>query len=217
MDVFTTVPSVELLRRRRNSQKAQAAAEFMVRGEHLSVESPVHYHDLAELIEDDPRNLKKILDSYPGFVRLAGKPLYFYLPEFYGVAEALGNGLHYPTELPYSISRRGDIPKTVSSHAAPVEILQTPEPPKEVVATKVYGAPDTGKDNDWITVRFAKLSEGIKTNADIIQTLADLTEAVQENMTLGSDGKLPGSPESRIADLNTLLGFVATLTRMADR
>lgn len=110
---YTTifVPIAELQKRNRTSPKAQAIAKYFIDNGLLYIDKTIRYDDVADALGTDPRNLKRLIDKYPGFVRLAGTSRYFYLEEFAEIAQAMG--MFYPVELPLNVQHSTKIPMIV--------------------------------------------------------------------------------------------------------
>lgn len=110
---YTTifVPIAELQKRNRTSPKAQAIAKYFIDNDLLRIDKTIRYDDVADALGTDPRNLKRLIDKYPGFVRLAGTSRYFYLEEFAEIAHTLG--MFYPVELPLNVQHSTKIPMIV--------------------------------------------------------------------------------------------------------
>lgn len=110
---YTTifVPVAELQKRNRTSPKAQAIAKYFIDNDLLSINKTIRYDDVADALGTDPRNLKRLIDKYPGFVRIAGTSRYFFLEEFASLAMSMG--MHYPTELPLAVQHSTRIPMVV--------------------------------------------------------------------------------------------------------
>lgn len=110
---YTTifVPVAELQKRNRTSPKAQAIAKYFIDNDLLSINKTIRYDDVADALGTDPRNLKRLIDKYPGFVRIAGTSRYFFLDEFASLAMSMG--MHYPTELPLAVQHSTRIPMVV--------------------------------------------------------------------------------------------------------
>lgn len=101
----------ELQKRNRTSPKAQAIAKYFIDNDLLYITKTIRYDDVAGALGTDPRNLKRLIDKYPGFVRIAGTSRYFFLEEFASLAMSMG--MHYPTELPLAVQHSPKIPMVV--------------------------------------------------------------------------------------------------------